>query len=211
MAYDPEAYGRELRENQARLNAITSAVQYELRQLGYSCAVDVSKSEGNPDAAFINFGSLRLNVRAHIVNVGAAKGRIEWHGFAHRREFHSSDFPRLPETSTAQDARASRIAKQIISRIVEPAAEAVARYNETADKWDAARAALPSHIARVNALGFKCEAKPGDTEAGFYLSRKGVSGSARINSDGGMYFDRLSLDAETARCVLEFLANRPKD
>ena len=212
MSYDPTAYAREQAATQEFLNRVTRAVEDELRKLGIGCAIDTAKSEGNPDALFINCGARRLNIRAHIIGYGAKRDRIEWHGYAHRRDHHSSDVPRLAETTSAKDAPASRIAKQILSKIIEPAAEPIERYNSIADRWDAARAELPRHVETVRKMGFNIsDPKPGATEAEFYISgRKGISGTVRINSDGGAYLDRLSLDPETARCVLEFLAVRPK-
>jgi len=212
MPYDATAHARELAADQARLDAITDCVKVELQKLGIDCALDVAKSEGNPDARFIRCNDARLNIRASFIRYGANKGRIDWQGYAHRREFHRSDVPHLGETTSAPDATAKRIAKAIASRIIEPASEPVAKYNATADTWDAHRAELPKHVATVRAMGFDVrEPQPGATEADFYLSGlRGISGSVRINSNGGAYLDRVSLDPETARAVLEFLAVRPK-
>lgn len=205
-------YIAEQRARQAMLNSATDLVKVELQKLGVDCVLDVSKSEEVGDARFIRIDGERLNIRAHIIGHGRNADRIEWHGYAHRREHHSSDVPRLGETTSAKDAPAKRIARAILSKIIEPAREAVALYNKRADEWDAHRAALPEQVAKYRALGFKInDPAPGATEADFYISdRKGVSGTVRLNSDGKAYLDRVSLDAETARCVLEFLAARPK-
>jgi hypothetical protein len=204
-------YAEELKANQAKLNEITPFVKVELQKLGIDCALDMVKSDGNPDAMFITCPALHLNIRAHIIGYGGSKGRIEWHGYAHIREHHLSDRPSLGITTSAADASAKRIAGNILRNIIEPAAEPVARYNRVADEWDAHRAALPEQMARVENMGFQVAANAGATEAHFYVNRRGVSGRARINSNGSLWFDQLSLDAETARCVLEFLAARPKD
>lgn len=194
---------------QARLDVLTDCVKVELQKLGINCALDNAKSEGNPDARFIKFDD--FNVRASYVTYGANKGRIQWGGYMVPRKSPGDSHysrPRLADTSSAPDAPASRIAKAIVSRIIEPSAADRAKYHATCDEWDKRAEALPQQIATVNKMGFDCKAALSETEAGFYISRKGADGTARINSEGKVYFDRLSLDAETGRCVLEFLAAR---
>jgi hypothetical protein len=193
---------------QKQLDEVTGFVKVELQKLGYDVTLDVAKNENNPDAMFLRFD--RFNVRASFITYGANKGRIDWQGYAHSRENHISERPRMGDTTSAADAPAKRIAKAIASRIIEPAKPDLDRYMAMCDRWDTYRAKLPAQVAMVNALGFECQSGPGATEAGFYLSRGGVSGNAMINGDGNVSFTRLSLDPETARCVLEFLAARPK-
>ena len=196
---------------QIKLDALTVEVARELTNLGHACKVDVARSENNPDARFLAFKG--FNVRAMPVTYGANKGRISWNGYAVSRKSPGDSYhnrPKMNDTSSAPDAPASRIAKQIVSKIIAPSVEPIAKYNATCDEWDARAAALPAQIAIVNKMGFECKAAASETEAGFYISRKGASGSARINADGAVYLDRLSLDAETGRCVLEFLAARAK-
>lgn len=154
-----------------------------------------------------------MTLRGVIQNFGANSHRISWQGFAPTNSIlHYMERPVLASTSTAKDGGATRIAKQLIARIIEPAAEPLAAYAAKIAAQAARIAALPAQIEKVRALGVTVhDCGPAGTEASFYLSRgDAASGNGRVSHDGRVYFERLSLDAETARCVLEFLAVRPK-
>ena len=179
---------------------LANEVATELTKLGHVAVLGRTES----DCAVIELDGFAI--RGVEIGFGANKGRVEWQGFAPTdANLHYMERPVLAST-TSSLPNPMRIAKQIVSKIIEPAKEPLATYAAKRKAASDRIAALPAQMELVRSYGFTVhETGPSGTEANFYVSGEAVNGSARVNHAGALYFDRLSIAPEHARDVLQFI------
>lgn len=109
----------------------------------------------------------------------------------------------------AQGRDPQQVARAVLAKVADTAIRAHAELNKRAQEAAEARASLLGTIEALNASGLlsRAIAKPRGPGAGeTYFDAKGASG--RIDSDGDVRFERLSVDAATAIRILAILAER---
>lgn len=182
---------------------LANSIAAELRKLGH----DATLGECERDAYRVNLPD--CVIRGVIRASGATKGRIDWGAYAPTNSIlHYSYRPMLPSMTTAGDADAKRIAKAIDAKILQPAAEPLAKYATQLQEQRERIAALPAQIEKVRSIGFTAhDAGPAGTEAHIYaIETNRFSGSGSVAHDGRINFNSLSMDAEIGEAVLRLLA-----
>jgi hypothetical protein len=143
---------------------------------------------------------------------GAKKGRARISAYGPRAmtsKVSRHAYPAFPEITVDASRPADAIARDVERRIMPDARAALAVLLTQAAEIDSARQQAERHAAQITA-GFpsvRVTFKDADTIQGdVYANGGGVYLSGRMNSDGGLYIDRVGgLNAEQARAVLTAL------
>jgi len=159
-----------------------------------------------------NLGELAIYIRA---GYGAKARRVTIScGIAdraiHQLAYAQGRVGEFPSISIDTDRPLDAIVKDIRKRLIEAASEPLAQAKALAQKQANTASELKAHADRINSQFPGVVTLPDDNtkrEAALYMNGGGCYLSGRLNSDGGIYVDRLgSVPAHKVEALLKLLA-----
>ena len=192
------------------IRTLAAEVVTELKALGVVAEV-LPEREINRGATDLQLDGFKISARH--VQYGVNQGRIDWIGYSDSLKGTGHyDRPALGRTQSANDAPAKRIAKALVSKIIEPAKEPIRDYRAIAARVQAEQSALPVAMQNLREQGFRINEPREETatSAAFYYSENGAQISGDVRSDGSVSLRSGFFNAEQMNAIMVALRDLEK-